>query len=304
MSPTLRRRRRGRRQNRPGAATWAAAAVLAAAVAFAVIRLVGGDDPSTDAGDEIVHVHGLGVNPADGRIYAATHFGLFRLDGEGRAERVGGAAQDTMGFTVAGPDHFLASGHPEFSAAPRRPDEPPLLGLIESRDGGRSWTTLSLRGEADFHALVATPERILGWNATSGNVMASADGRTWETLSRRTLLSLVVDPADTDRVLAGGAAGVSVSADGGRTWQEVGGPTHAYLAAETGVVWAAGAEDGTIHRSGDGQRWERVGTLPGPAEALLADGGRLYAAVSGVGILSSEDGGRSWTSLYRAPPPP
>ena len=30
---------------------------------------------------------------------------------------------------------------------------PPSVGLIQSTDGGRSWTGLSLSGEADFHAL-------------------------------------------------------------------------------------------------------------------------------------------------------
>lgn len=40
---------------------------------------------------------------------------------------------DLMGFTVAGPDRFLASGHPGPGA-----DLPEPLGLVESRDGGQS----------------------------------------------------------------------------------------------------------------------------------------------------------------------
>jgi hypothetical protein len=39
-----------------------------------------------------------------------------------------------------------------------------------------------------------------------------------------------------------------------------------------------------------------VGSQP---EALLADQGRLYAAVMEVGIVSSTDGGRSWQLRYR-----
>ena len=88
----------------------------------------------------MVHIHGLGINPADKRLYVATHYGLFRA-GEGQAsQRVGDLAQDFMGFTVAGPDEFLASGHPD----PADRQQPPHLGLIKSSDAGQSWEPLSL----------------------------------------------------------------------------------------------------------------------------------------------------------------
>jgi hypothetical protein len=37
----------------------------------------------------------LCVDPADGTLYAATHYGTFRLAGDGKAERVGESFQDT-----------------------------------------------------------------------------------------------------------------------------------------------------------------------------------------------------------------
>jgi hypothetical protein len=100
--------------------------------------------PPVEAADPgVVHVHGLGRNPADGALMIATHTGLFRVGPkEQTAERVAGLYQDTMGFTVVGPDHFLGSGHP---ASVR--EDPPYLGLIESRDAGRTWRPISLRGE-------------------------------------------------------------------------------------------------------------------------------------------------------------
>lgn len=52
-------------------------------------------------------MHGLGINPANGDLCAASHFGLFRLPDDGKAERVGRLVQDTMGFTVVGADRFL-----------------------------------------------------------------------------------------------------------------------------------------------------------------------------------------------------
>jgi hypothetical protein len=61
-----------------------------------------------------IHVHGLGINPADGALFVATHTGLFRAGpGERSAKRVVDRFQDTMGFTVTGPDRFLGSGHPD-----------------------------------------------------------------------------------------------------------------------------------------------------------------------------------------------
>jgi hypothetical protein len=118
----------------------------------------------------------LGVNPADRSLFIATHTGLYRLDQDAeRAERVSDRYQDTMGFTVAGPNHFLGSGHPDL-----RDDLPPLLGLIESRDAGETWTPISLQGKVDFHALRVRGKRIVGYDATSGRVMTSQDrGRTW-----------------------------------------------------------------------------------------------------------------------------
>src|ERR671919_1083814 len=99
-----------------------------------------------------VHVHGLGINPEDGALFVATHTGLFRApEGEQTAQRVADRYQDTMGFTVVGPDRFLGSGHPD-----GREGLPPFLGLIESRDAGRTWEPISLLGERDFHVLAAS----------------------------------------------------------------------------------------------------------------------------------------------------
>src|ERR1700754_48556 len=114
------------------------------------------DDPGQ------VHIHGLGVNPSDGAVLVATHTGLFRVaPGGDRQERIGDSYQDTMGFAVVGPDHFLGSGHPDPSDA----ESPPYLGLIESRDGGRTWSPLSLHGEVDFHVLEAAGGTIFGYGS-------------------------------------------------------------------------------------------------------------------------------------------
>ena len=115
-------------------------------LAFVVFRGEGGvtraiEDLGGDPGP--VHVHGLGVNPADGALFIATHTGLWRVDpGDTTAERVSDRRQDTMGFSVVGPRRYLGSGHPDVRDL--RNDVPPLLGLIVSNDGGRKWRSVSL----------------------------------------------------------------------------------------------------------------------------------------------------------------
>ena len=122
----------------------------------------GGDDGGAASSEPVVadagpiHVHGLGINPSDNALFIATHTGLFRApDGESQATRVADRYQDTMGFTVVGPDHFLGSGHPDV-----REDLPPYLGLIESTDAGVTWEPVSLLGERDFHVLEADGSRV------------------------------------------------------------------------------------------------------------------------------------------------
>ncbi|MGH9156982.1 MAG: hypothetical protein ACRD1K_14330 [Acidimicrobiales bacterium] len=176
------------------------------AVALAVARITGrpvADPSAVDSDPGVVHVHGLGENPADGNLVAATHTGLFRISPTGSATRVADRYQDTMGFTVIGADRFLASGHPDLLDASLQVEgKPPLLGLIESTDAGRSWQPVSLLGDVDFHALVVAHGLVYGLDSTGGQLLVSSDRRQWETRSPLTALDLAVNPTDPDLILA------------------------------------------------------------------------------------------------------
>ncbi|MDN4161892.1 hypothetical protein [Nocardioides abyssi] len=54
-----------------------------------------------------------------------------------------------MAFTDAGPDTYLASGHPTIDER----DKPINAGLLTSTDGGHTWQETALAGQVDFHAL-------------------------------------------------------------------------------------------------------------------------------------------------------
>jgi hypothetical protein len=72
------------------------------AAALVLVWIVTHDDAETESPAELSHVHGMGVNPADGLLYIAAHDGLFVLDEGGAVDLVGEGRQDMMGFTVAG----------------------------------------------------------------------------------------------------------------------------------------------------------------------------------------------------------
>lgn len=281
-----------------------AAAIAAIAVVVDVWRGPdGGFSGPTGADSGVAHVHGLGINPRDGVLYAATHSGLFRVPEEGRAQRVADRYQDTMGFTVVGDDHFLGSGHPDINDFRlRKPGRPPLLGLIESRDAGESWEPLSLLGEADFHALVAAHGSVYGFDATNSRFMVSSDMRAWETRSTLQLGSFAVDPEDGDHVVATSAGGLVESRDGGRSWGTPTGPPVVIVSwDERAGLWGAGV-DGSVHRRGEHGLWEEMGSVDGEPQAFLVQHSRLYAAAAdhdgATSIYASTDGS-SWELLYR-----
>lgn len=251
---------------------------------------------SADPG--VVHVHGLGRNPADGALLIATHTGLFRVaSGERSPERVAELAQDTMGFTVVGPDRFLGSGHPG------RPGDPPFLGLIESRDAGERWRPVSLRGKADFHLLEAQGATVYGfgsdWKSREARFLRSRDsGRTWKRLrAPEALTGLAVDPGDPERVVALGGKQGHVSVDGGASWRPLDVPGGLVTwTSEQGVV--AVGFDGVVRRAGDPEGdWKVVGAVGREPAALEGVGEELLAATHDNKVLSSRDGGKSWTGL-------
>jgi hypothetical protein len=244
-----------------------------------------------------VHVHGLGINPRDGALFVATHTGLFRAgEGEAKATRVADRYQDTMGFTVVGSDRFLGSGHPD-----GRENLPPFLGLIESRDAGGTWKPISLLGKRDFHVLEASGRRVYGFGSDfetrqAGLLVSDDGGRTWdERTPPEALISLAIDPEDPDRAVASGEQGLYVTSDGGRRWRPVEGGP-ALLAWPARGALVAVAFDGGVARSDDaGAGWRRVGNVGGEPAAFEGEGDALYVALHDGTIKRATDSGASWS---------
>jgi hypothetical protein len=248
-----------------------------------------------DGPPQLVHVHGLGLNPADDRLYVATHTGLYRLN-QGVPELVGDRRWDVMGFTVRGPDNFIGGGHPSLSEIQRK-EYPPLLGFITTIDGGDSWEILAMRGEADLHALAVDAQVIYAVDGSSGRLLASVDGTTWEVRSRIPAFTIASEAGG--RLLATTRDGLLESIDGGITWDVLTAPPIVLVASQPeGGTWGL-TLDGAVYRRDIQHGWRKVGTTAGRPEAFAVTADRLFVATE-QGIFESSDGA-SWTIMYATP---
>lgn len=289
------------------------ATVGAAGLAVVTVVVAGCSDPAGgDTATEMAqstnqvtstpmsHVHGLGLNSADGLVYVATHDGLFTVGdtvlpvGEGR--------QDTMGFTITGPNTFLASGHP----APGQ-DGPSNLGLISTEDAGTTWRSVSAGGR-DFHALTAVEEFVYALDSSRGVLMSSSDGgSTW--LERAAISARTVDvsPSDPRRLLATTEAGLMVSDDGGATFNAdpIQPPDLLVLIDHVVAEGHASSQPTVAGLDTAGQLWTFDGlTWTGPSasvggapHAFTAVGPEVYLAATETGIYRTDDAGRTWREV-------
>lgn len=240
---------------------------------------------------QMEHIHGIGV---DGdAVYAGTHHGLFRIK-DGKATFVGDTEQDFMGFTVAGRDHFLASGHPGPAQS-----GPGNVGLIESTDGGKTWITRSLAGEADFHALDYRHDTAFGVNG--GQLMTSTDLTSWKTPGSTPIADVAISPASPDDIVATTQNGLARSSDGGQTFAPVkSAPVMVFVSWATDGTLAGITPDGVVYTATKpDDAWSKRASL-GPPEALTIESAKEIYVATGGDILLSTDGGTSFESITRS----
>lgn len=274
-------------------------AVSVALTALVLSACGGSGAPSATAAD-LVHIHGL-AESEDG-LFVATHAGLFEVAGED-IRPVGDAAHDLMGFTVAGPDDLLASGHPNLSGQELQVSgKPPLLGLVQSADGA-TWEPLSLLGDADFHSLEAAHGKVYGFDGTSGQFMVTDDRTTWDARAKGIdIVDFAVSPDDPDLIVATTQAGAARSSDGGQTWENVAPEQFVFVSWSTQGLYGVTPEGEVARSEDEGQTWEPLARLQGEPGALLATDDAVYAAVAAQGIVRSSDGGDTFDLMVDTRP--
>ena len=177
-------------------------------------------------------------------------------------------------------------------------------GLLETRDGGRSWQGTALRGADAMN--VAPPAG--GFFQIAGHevyIETTDGGQTWQDvpndLPGLDLHAFVADPADSSHAWAFSVGnGLFETADKGRTWElrQPGGwgALTAFVESGETILVAVGASG--LGRSEDGGRtWTALGQPAGQLASLAAsaDGAVLYAGTT-EGVSGSTDGGRSWAT--------
>ncbi|GGN89457.1 hypothetical protein GCM10011579_084350 [Streptomyces albiflavescens] len=282
----------------PRPTTRALHTVAGAALASLVLAACG--DGTSDTGEkaaastsasELSHVHGLGVDPADGRVYVATHDGLYTIAKGQNPKLVGDRKDDFMGFTVTGKNTFIASGHGAEGS-----DRPGNLGLIETTNSGRAWTSRSLSGAADFHSLDSAKGIAYGYEG--GRIRVSADLKNWDDRATLEALDLAAGPSG-NKLLATTSEGVVAGSDGGRTFGKGAGPVQAFVSWPTQKALFGIDSSGKLSSSADGgETWRQLTAVPGgQPQALTAVDAKHILAATTEGVYESRDGGKTFTEL-------
>jgi BNR/Asp-box repeat len=286
-------------------------------LAVATFGGCGGGDDGASAADQLAvpwvdpdgdppYIGSLSVNPSDSSLFMGTNTGLWRIpDGASEPEKVTGTLEtpdgsgkvsESLVAHFTGPDTLIGSGHPAAGET-----LPPALGLIRSEDAGRTWTSVSELGSADFHALERSEDRLVGALFGQAQVLVSEDeGKTWQARTApMPLVDLAIDPANKDRWIGTAERGLFLSVDGGESWRQREPVPNIRLA------WADELfrvdPGGQVRVSTDGgETWEDRGSTGGEPQAMtVAEDGTLYVALIDGTLKVSDDGGRTFTDQIK-----
>jgi hypothetical protein len=295
---------------------WVALGLLAVALGSC-----GGDDggsaegaadglavPWVDPDGDPPIIGSLTVNPADSTLYMATNTGLFRIpEGASKPEKITGTLKtpggdgkvsESLVVRFDGPDELFGSGHPAAGEA-----LPPALGLIRSEDAGKTWSSVSELGTADFHAIEPAGDDLVAALFQQAQVLVSGDGgEKWETKAApMPLVSLEVDPDDPQRWIGATERGIFISTDGGGSWrQRDPTPNVRFAWADSGELYRVDP-GGPVKVSTDGgESWEDRGSTGGEPQAMTAGkDGKVYVALIDGTLKVSDDGGETFTDQIK-----
>lgn len=265
-------------------------------------------------------VYSLATSPnfeRDGVCFAARASGLFRSEDGGFTWQAAYASLEleTPLMTAA------VAVSPDFEA-----DKSVFAGvpgaILRSVDGGQGWYIATLPSPPSFvSTLVVSPNfahdgTLLAGTLEDGVFRSSDRGRHWAawnfSLLDLNVLSMAISLhfADDETLLVGTDSGIFRSTNGGRAWREVNFPSELApvlsLAlspnyADDGVLFA-GTESGGLFYSDDrGDSWTRLGeeVVTDAVNAIILSpqfpAKPDVLVLLGDALLSSRDGGRSWS---------
>jgi photosystem II stability/assembly factor-like uncharacterized protein len=263
-------------------------------------------------------VQSIAVSPSvaeGGVVLAGTESdGIFRSDDGGSSWLSANAGLLDLNVTAVALSPTFGRDRTCFAAT--------ASGLYRSRTGGRAWRLVELGPEAPaVQCLAVSPSFaedgiVLAGTERYGLFRSDDAGQSWEPVSafpEPSVTGLAVSAGAASRsIVAGTAAGVAVSRDGGETWSleapELG-PILSVVFVDDGTseaILAGTIDAGVVRRAADRPSWSPANHgLAGRATVCLAAaavpaaaaGDALLAVASlDAGVLVSPDGGASWTT--------
>ncbi len=236
-------------------------------------------------------------------LYLATRYGLLRAEPSGMASLVPGLEGGLTSLAAHPNDseRLLASGYSRDGGK---------LGVVISTDGGGSWSKIAegADGPAAFYALDFSrtdPNVIYG--VFDGLQVSRDGGKSWKSGGKLPgdVFDLAVSSLGDDTLYAATKAGLFHSRDSGASWQ----PGHTVRRPATMVHTAPGGRlyafilgVGLIAAKEPDLIWTTLFTdvsdrffLHMTVDPVNPE--RLYASVDTGAILTSSDGGKSWSSF-------
>lgn len=212
------------------------------------------------------HIHGLGYDSQNQRLFVATHYGIF-IWKDGKLFQLGDNRDDFMGFSLhpSNPNIIYTSGHPKSGGN---------MGVMKSEDGGASFKRIfqGVRGETvDFHSMTISPAnpRVLYGFFMERLYRSKDSGKSWQLALGQGLARegfcfgvpcLTTDSQNERVIYAGIPNGLVVSHDYGENWT--------LLNSQLGAVAGTGIDPSNPQR--------------------------LFAFTEKLGLASSKDRGKSW----------
>jgi photosystem II stability/assembly factor-like uncharacterized protein len=189
-----------------------------------------------------------------------------------------------------------------------------LLSVIRNDGSSSSGVIRGLPRTPDYHSLLVSPTdpRRLVLGTHYGLFNSSDGGASWHrtNFGRRDAMNLARTRAQSV-VWAAGHHVLAKSTDGGKTWQNVSPPGLPYLDVHgfgadprnANTLYAAIAGNGLYRSTNGGNSFSLVTHQVGGdvfAVAITRDG-RILAGDTRRGLLSSSDGGRTWSTVFASP---
>jgi hypothetical protein len=296
-----------------------ASAVAFAAVVLSGIALVGNIQGESVAEpvplDEVSihHAHGMSYSPDGSKLFFAVHDGL-RVYENGQWILPAGEKHDYMGFSMVD-DGFYSSGHPAPGSNKKNP-----FGIVKSTDEGKSFETLTLYGEIDFHGMsVGYHSHAMYVFNPSPNKKMSETGLHYSTDETKTWKkskvaglegqpsAITVHPTNEAIVAVSSDKGVYLSKDYGNQFEKIGPPMQAtslFFNVE-GELYAAGLNpQPALVRINLESNESQYLNIPAMTEDVIAFIGQSPVNNQELSIMTfnkdvyiSSDGGANWTTI-------